>query len=183
MGELLLVGNEGAGKTLLCRQLDRCCKPLKDKRAQPPPVDAATQPSIGVELLHLVHKKKSFTVREVGGGMQPVWSRYFEGCGAVVFAVDTTSSAAAAAAAIEWYNLLASPPLKKKPMLLLLNKRDDSEALSEAMLQLALRIPECEDAASGQRNVGHLAVSALTGEGVPPLLDWMTEALTAQVRE
>ena len=176
-----MVGCEGAGKTLLCRQLERCCKPKEKKKAEPPPVNAATQPSIGVELLDLVHRKKAFSVREVGGVMQPVWPRYFEACSAVVFVADASSAAAASAAAIEYYNLLLAPALKKKPLLLLLNKQDDPQVLSEPSLQLLLRLPECEALhTSSERPLSHLPVSALTGEGVPALLDWIAEALVAK---
>ena len=176
-----MVGCEGAGKTLLCRQLERCCRPKEKKKAEAPPVNAATQPSVGVELLDLVYRRKAFSVREVGGVMQPVWPRYFEACSAVVFVADASSSAAASAAAIEWYNLLLAPALKKKPLLLLLNKQDDPQVLSEPTLQLVLRIQECEALhTSSERPLTHLPVSALTGEGFPALLDWIADALVAK---
>lgn len=177
LGEVLLLGNERAGKTLLCRQLENYCTP-RDKRTPVQPVNPLTQPSVGVELLHLEHQRKAFSVREVGGAMQPVWPLYFEGCHVVVFVVDTSSTAAVSAAAIEWYNLLSCPALKHKPLLLLLNKSDSPTALSSEMLELALRFKECEALHSSERHIGHLHVSALTGDGMLPLLDWATNAFS-----
>ena len=182
-GSVLMVGCEGSGKTLLCRQLERCTK-LGDKRAPPPPVDAVTQPSVGVEMLDLTHRRKSITVREVGGVMQPVWHRYFDACTAVVLVADCSSTAAAAAAGVEWYNLLVAASLRKKPLMLLLNKQDDPHAVSAQMLHVLLRIPECEALhSSSERRLTHLSASALTGEGIPALLDWMAECVAKAPKE
>lgn len=182
LGEVLLLGNEGAGKTLLCRQMDHYCQP-RDKKAGQTTVNATTQPSVGVEILHVNYQKKAFSVREVGGVMQPVWPRYFESCSAAVLVADTSSSGAAAAAAIEWYSLLMNPALQRKPLLLLLNKRDRPHALDEPTLQLLMRIAECEAIHGGEGRVSHLFSSALTGEGVPGLLDWMSQALLTIAKE
>lgn len=106
--------------------------------------------------------------------MQPVWPRYFEACHAVIFVADTSSAASAAAAAIEWYNLLAAPVLQKKPLMLVFNQRDRAEAIEPSELELLFRVPECEALYGGEGHLSHLYVSALTGEGVNALLDWMT---------
>ena len=100
--EILLLGCESAGKTLLCRQLERLCSAAS---ASALPLDAKTQPSIGVELLDIVYRKHNLSVREVGGAMQPVWQRYFEGCGAVVLVVDSSTAAGVGSGLIEWYEV------------------------------------------------------------------------------
>ena len=80
-GEILLLGCEGAGKTLLCRHLQR----MTSRKPPAAALDTNTQPSIGVELLDVAHARRVFSLREVGGAMQPVWPRYFDNCRMVVF--------------------------------------------------------------------------------------------------
>ena len=170
-GEVLLIGCEGAGKTLLCRQLERHCSSASTAA---PLVDARTQPSVGVELVSLLHAGMHFSLREVGGVMQPVWHRYFEGCAAVILVADSSTMAATSSAGVEWYNLLASSLLMNKPLLLLLNKQDIPTAPSRAILQILLRLPQSN---APRRNIATLVGSARTGEGIPPLLEWIRIAM------
>ena len=70
-GEILLLGCEGAGKTLLCRQLERLCS----GSGTADECNTSTVPSIGTELLTLRRGKRAAAVREVGGAMRAVWAR------------------------------------------------------------------------------------------------------------
>ena len=94
-GEVLLLGCEQAGKTLLSRHLQVLAA------ATEKPLNTQTQPTIGVELAHLAHKRKAFSLREVGGTMMPVWPSYYDGCRAVVFVADSSSATAAGGAVVE----------------------------------------------------------------------------------
>ena len=172
-GEVLLVGCEGSGKTLLARHLQRMCD--KDVDAG---LDVRTKPSVGTELSHLAHKRRAFTLREVGGIMLPLWPRYFDACNALVFVADTSDAAASGGAVIEWYNLLADARLQSKPALLLFNQRDRAQALPDVTLRVLFRLSELESVGrerERQRAVTVLPVSALTGEGLPAVLDWITK--------
>ena len=171
-GEVLLLGCEGAGKTLLCRHLAR----VTARRPPAAPLNAATQPSIGVELLDVGHAKRAFSVREVGGSMQPVWPRYFEGCKLLVFVADTSSARAAGDAVVEWHALLAAEALRDTPALLLLNKRDLAGALPPPTLQALFRTAEFA-AAHPKRDVGSIELSALSGDGLSELLEWIVRRL------
>lgn len=170
---VLLLGCEGAGKTLLCRQIERLCSSASERA---PPVDARTQPSVGVELLEAVHCKWRLFIREVGGAMQPVWHRYFDGCDAVVLVVDTSSAAVANSGLVEWYGLLSAAALLQKPALLLLNKQDDARALSGPALQHLFRLSDVEASCDGRR-LAALPVSGLTGQGLAAALDWLVNEL------
>ena len=163
-GEVLLIGVEGAGKTLLCRHIDKISK------GSSAPLQAATQPSIGVEKLEVQHHSRFFTVREVGGIMQPVWHRYFEACAAVILVADASSIEGAAGAAVELSNLLRTEALGQKPVLLLINKRDTRSAPPELSIRMLMGLPALERAAGARLCV--VPGSALTGDGLTKVLDW-----------
>jgi hypothetical protein len=171
-GEVLMVGCEGSGKTLLCRQLERVA--TGDMSA----LKTTTQPSVGVEMLHLSHGGQAFAVREVGGVMQPVWHRYFEACAAVVLVADAATAEGAASAAVELAEVLCAGTLRGRQVLLLLNKRDAGDAMPEASLQLLLELPQLRAAAGDRLHV--LSISALTGEGVAEVLAWCAERCREQ---
>ena len=168
-GEVLLVGCEGSGKTLLSRHLQKLCSTSANAE-----LNTHTRPSIGTEIAHLTHLRRAFSLREVGGVMLPLWPRYFDACKAFVFVADSSNTAATGSAVIEWYNLLAANGLRAKPGLLLLNKRDDSEALPDGTLNMLFRMSDL--ARAGQERVLRvLPVSAMTGEGLSAVLDWMAQ--------
>ena len=168
-GEVLLLGCEGSGKTMLSRHLQKLCD--KDPTHE---LNTHTKPSVGVELAHLTHSRRAFALREVGGVMMPLWPRYFEGCRVVVFVADTSDTAASGSAVVEWYNLLADAQLHSKPALLLFNKRDSAQALPDLTLRTLFRLSELVSAGQ-ERAITVLPVSALTGEGLPAVLDWIAQ--------
>tara|TARA_B110001452_G_scaffold260347_1_gene257753 strand:+ start:73 stop:651 length:579 start_codon:yes stop_codon:yes gene_type:complete len=172
-GEVLLLGCEQSGKTLLSRHL----QVLAAASSKAPPLNAKTQPTIGTEIAHLAHKHKAFTLREVGGSMMPVWPRFFEACRAVVFVADSSSEVASGSPVVEWHNLLAAPPLQSKPALLIFNKRDSEHALPDLTLRTQFRMSEL-DMSGKDRAITVLPVSALTGDGLAAVLDWIAEHLT-----
>lgn len=165
-GEILLLGIESAGKTLLCKHLEH--KSIKQKVEQP--FAATTQPSIGVEMVEVANLRRNhrFTVREVGGVMQPVWHRYYDACSACVFVADSASADAAAGAVVELCGVLNQLPSEKR-VVLFLNKRDAAGALPQETTRLVFGLDELEAVASGRLQV--LMGSALTGDGLDELLD------------
>ena len=75
---------------------------------------------------------------------------------------------------IEWYNLLADARLQSKPALLLFNQRDRAQALPDMTLRMLFRLSELESIGR-ERAVTVLPVSALTGEGLSAVLDWIVK--------
>lgn len=171
-GEVLLLGCQGAGKTLLCRHLH-----LMADGGVPSQLSPTTQPTIGVELLEVAHRATAFTLREVGGSMRAVWPRYFDACAGVVVVVDSSTADAAAAGAAAFSELLGAEPLRAKPVLLLFSQGDVPGALPDAELRRIARLEELQAAHGGARSVSAAAASALTGEGLVGLLDWCVEHL------
>ena len=168
-GEILLLGCEGAGKTLLCRQLERLCA----GNGTADECNTSTVPSIGTELLTLRCGKRAAAVREVGGAMRAVWGRYYSACAACAFVADVSNLASAGSAVVEWYALLSEPSLGGKPLLLILNQVDRNGALTMATLRQLFRLAECTEAEGGRVKV--VAVSARTCEGVTAVRNWLMD--------
>ena len=168
-GEILLLGCEGAGKTLLCRQLERLCS----GSGTADECNTSTVPSIGTELLTLRRGKRAAAVREVGGAMRAVWARYCAACAACAFVADVSNLASAGSAVVEWYALLSEPSLGGKPLLLVLNQVDREGALTMTTLRQLFRLAECTEAEAGRVTV--VAASARTGEGVAAVRNWVMD--------
>jgi signal recognition particle receptor subunit beta len=176
-GEIVLVGVESSGKTLLCRHLERMCASnnAKNKKAAAavPELNVKTQPSIGVELLELAHGGRILPLREVGGSMQPVWHKYIASAAAVVLVADTTSADGAAGAVVELCDVLRQAVATR--VLLFLNKRETTGRLPEETVRRLFDLDALEDVKDGQLKV--LWGSALSGEGLTEVLDWCCTSL------
>ena len=189
-GEVVLLGVDYSGKTLLCRHLEKNCAvappapPAKGKKKaavaaapEPPTLNTSTQPSIGTELLQLTHRGRGMPLREVGGSMQPLWQKYIANAAAVVFVADTSSAEGAGGAVVELCDVLRQTR-GHCHVLLLLNKRDAISALPEDTVRLLFDLDALEAASDGELQVQW--GSALTGDGVPAVLEWCFEALTTR---
>jgi GTPase SAR1 family protein len=168
-GKGLVIGCTGAGKTVLMRQLEAA----SFGRAAGALVGRSPQPTVGTELLELKHPLCSFSLREMGGAMLPLWPRYFAACRILIFVADTSSAEATGAAVVEWYNALDAGALAGKPMLLILNQRDREGALSEEMVRHLFRFSELETTG---RQFAVRWTSAVTGDGVREVLQWCAGA-------
>ncbi|KAL6756130.1 ADP-ribosylation factor family-domain-containing protein [Haematococcus lacustris] len=178
--ELLILGLEGSGKSLLVRRLQGLHGVTPPGR-QP----AETMPTMGTEVTTISTGTKAtgrkLRLRELGGSMSPIWPDYFSACRAVIFVVDLADAANLAPAAVELYELLQHPDLKMKPLLLVFNKCDAPATVSQSDLELVLSLSDLQRVLKSQLNV--MEVSAVTGHGVPAMLDWMvkTGAVTGAV--
>lgn len=164
-----MIGCIGAGKTMLMRQLEAACF----GKAAGALSGHSPQPTVGTELLELRHPLCSFSLREMGGAMLPLWPRYFEVCRILIFVADTSSCEATSAAVVEWYSALAAGALAGKPMLLVLNQRDREGAIPEEMVRHLFRLTELEAAG---RKFAVCWTSAATGCGVDAVLEWCADA-------
>lgn len=174
-GEVVLLGVESSGKTLLCRHLERVCASQggKGKAAATPPLSTVTQPSVGIEQLEVTHGSRVIALREVGGNMQPLWQRYISTAAAVLFVADTACAEGAASAVVELLDVLRQA--KNTRVLLLLNKRELPTALPEETVRLLFDLDALEDACDGQLKV--IWGSALVGDVLPGILAWCADSL------
>ncbi|GMF65189.1 unnamed protein product [Phytophthora lilii] len=202
----LVLGLDGAGKTLLLRQLtaqlvrkqktvlerivafaSNPCGGNNDDREgggygskdADYAVDANTQPSVGVEHWTLpLDGGKICTLREVGGQLLPMWPSYYESCHFWLFLVDASNATQLAAAAIEFFSVLSVDEMRRKPKLLVINQIDAGFVVDDTMLQTYL----CFDRLLAEPDSGPVQIvkaSALTGENVELILKWLGQAVSS----
>ncbi|CEG39408.1 GTP-binding ADP-ribosylation factor-like protein ARL1 [Plasmopara halstedii] len=187
----LVLGLNGAGKTLLLRQLiaqnlkkqktimQRIIKFMMsshDKEDEykdfPCLINSNTQPSIGVEHWSLKLKKNKCMLREVGGQLVSMWPVYFESCHFWFFLIDASNPTQLADAAVEFYSILNVDEMRHKPKLLVINHIDASSLVNDEVLQTHL----CLDRLVIDQDYGPIQiikVSALTGENVGNIFKWL----------
>ena len=78
MTEVLLIGGNSSGKSLLVQRLQALCT------ASPAPFSTETLPTTGVRLSELPVAGGHVTLREVGSAMRPTWPAYYGGAAGVV---------------------------------------------------------------------------------------------------
>lgn len=172
---VLVIGGEGAGKTLLLRQLANHAK-----RGKPEAIETTgTVPSIGTELMQMSMGRRTFVCREMGGSMIPVWPRFFAECSMVLFVVDSSSEAQLASATVELLTALHAPTLSGKPFALLFNKCDAAVQIPQSTLEEVMRV---DDIVASQESLNRPTVcircSATTADGIVDICAW----LVAQAR-
>ena len=89
--EVLFLGLEGSGKTLLARRLQSLlgeASSARGKRSgglrEPPEISTEVVPTIGVDVATVKHKRRNLRLREVGGAMRPLWPTYLSSCSALL---------------------------------------------------------------------------------------------------
>lgn len=100
---ILCLGPTGSGKTLLLKKLQNVYS-----------VDNTTTsvPTVGMHMFTIKNENEAICIREVGGSMAPLWSRYFEGVKKVIYVVDTSNLCQISAAGVLLYTILAHPLFK-----------------------------------------------------------------------
>jgi len=160
--KVVLVGLANAGKTTILYKLQLGTVVM-------------AHPTIGSNVEEVKHGNVHLQVWDLGGqeSIRPSWSTYFASAQGVVFVVDSSDSNSALLAKMELFNLLLDDNLRGVPVLVLANKQDlptasEPQEVSELMNLTTIRDHEW-----------HLQpCSAITGEGLPQGLDWLTDKLT-----
>lgn len=160
--EVLVMGPQGSGKTVLCRRMKQACK----VRAPDDILD--TMPTLGVELDDVMYNKCNLVLREVGGSFVQVWKNFYADCGAWLFVLDLSDHARLGEAAVELINVARDNEMKGKPVLLVLNKTDADATIRRHELDSIMRLSELRDSMPKLQVV---EASGLKGSGVTEILN------------
>ncbi|XP_076866186.1 ADP-ribosylation factor-like protein 16 [Brachyhypopomus gauderio] len=167
----LLLGATGVGKTLLLKRLQKLCQrdaPANVADLGEPP---ATLPTVGTNLTDLRLRKRTVTVREVGGCMGPIWPSYYGDCTAVIYMVDSANTTQISASCVQLLSVLAAEPLRTASVLVLFNKSDLPCTMSHVEMKSLFRMDDI--IASAPQPITTLRLSARSGEGLGEVLAWL----------
>ncbi|CAH0392028.1 unnamed protein product [Bemisia tabaci] len=169
----LCLGPTGSGKTALLKKLSG----NKDTDEY-----SSTVPTVGTSLTTIkIKEQQKIIIRELGGEMAPLWHQYYDGINKIIYVVDASNLCQISAAGVLLYDLLAQPKLQKAKILLVLAKMDVSyrQMRNEALLMLQIKRLEKEI----PQTITILETSAVTGEGMEPMLEWLQSNVTVTFKE
>ncbi|OQR83733.1 hypothetical protein ACHHYP_14343, partial [Achlya hypogyna] len=191
-GTVLLLGMDGAGKTVLLRRMLALCQEEKpkysalsrlflrqrDSRATSESTLLVTTPTTGIEEESMVYCGGAFTVKEVGAPMLSMWKAYFAQCDQFIFVIDLANAPQIASAAMELFAILHDPTMALKPGCIVLNKMDSVMAVPTSLLRSLLSL----DQLANLSTIEIIRASALTGENVATVLQWISGRARNNVR-
>ncbi|KAL7301562.1 hypothetical protein TKK_0005991 [Trichogramma kaykai] len=166
----ICLGPLDSGKTLLMKR-------LADEE-----IDEATvtEKTLNVETYRVLSPNCKFDIliRECGGTMAPRWKEYLPNVQKIIFVIDASNLCQISAAGVLLYTLLTDPSLQKVRFALVLTKMDWSyrQMRNEALLMLQFTRLKKEV----KQEIQVLEVSALTGDGVDKLKEWIFDPVTLE---
>ncbi|GAX82857.1 hypothetical protein CEUSTIGMA_g10283.t1 [Chlamydomonas eustigma] len=192
--DVLIVGLEGSGKSLLCRRLQTVGHDIINKKVGNFSSDfsAYTVTTNGIQLTEVPCQApngatklpfNSLILREVGGQMSPLWPQYFEDCRMAIFVVDAADAGAITPAVVELFEMLQHPKMKNKPVCTILNKQDQALVLSRQEIELVMHLADLERVhvagfmtleLSSIPNSGR-ADGTIVRDSIVTLLEWMVD--------
>ena len=106
----LCLGPTGSGKTLLL------------KRLQDEEVDETSTsiPTIGTNIFTIKCENILVEIREVGGTIAPLWSKYYNSADKILYVVDASNLCQISAAGVLLYSILTDPRCKNSRVSLLI---------------------------------------------------------------
>lgn len=174
--QLLVLGPEGVGKTVMLKRLQTLTAQQNLAQAQQKEdfgEAPSTIPTIGVNLVTVTHNKRKYTFRELGGAMGPIWSNYFKDAGFLVYVIDTAKRTQVASTCIQLLEVLASKETHEMPVLLIFNKIDSPDCMSMSEISTLIRLPDI--VANARQDITVLECSFREGTGLHEILKWLQE--------
>lgn len=174
--QLLVLGPEGVGKTVMLKRLQMLTAQQNLAQAQHKQdlgETPSTIPTIGVNLVTVTYVRKKYTFRELGGAMGPIWSNYFKDASHLVYIIDTANQTQVASSCIQLLEVLASKQTQHMPVLLIFNKIDSPDRLSVSEISALIRLREIS--ANARQDITVLECSFREGTGLNQILKWLQE--------
>jgi GTPase SAR1 family protein len=159
MVELLVLGPEGSGKTLLIRKFKQLCTQGDEEGDQ----SESTIPTVGVDISSVDVNGISLDIREIGATMASKWESYYLDCSALVFVIDVSDLGALPSDLVLLHEVLSNRlSLLNKPFAILFNKIDIvSDPSTIAVFYNVLRIEDLQNENCDALNIVLLSGSSL----------------------
>lgn len=174
--QLLVLGPEGGGKTVMLKRLQTLTAQQNLAQAQQKQQlgeAPSTIPTIGVNLVTVTHNRKKYTFRELGGAMGPIWNNYFKEATSLVYVIDIANQTQVASACIQLLEVLSSKQTQDMPVLLIFNKIDSQDCMSMSEISAIIRLREVQ--ANARQDITVLECSFREGTGLDLILKWLQE--------
>ena len=161
--QVILVGLDNAGKTsvLYRMQLGQVL---------------STMPTIGFSNERLTYGDMKIHALDIGGQttLRQFWNSYYKHTDVVLFVVDGTDTDRMATCRNELMQLVSDPALANSTIAILVNKCDAAhyQPIQETKQMLSVGTIK-------QKHCRVFETSALTGDGLSGVLDWITERMRA----
>lgn len=171
--QLLVLGPEGVGKTVMLKRLKTLQNLAQAQQKQELGEAPSTVPTIGVNLVTLTHHRKKYTFRELGGAMGPIWNNYFKEAACLVYVIDMANQTQIASACIQLLEVLSSKQTQEMAVLLIFNKIDSPDCMSMSEISAIMRLREV--LANARQDITVLECSFREGTGLDRILKWLQE--------
>ena len=100
-----------------------------------------TVPTVGLNIEHIIYKRYSLTLWDVGGQATKLWKHYFDHINGIIFVIDSTDEDKLFFARDELQKILRDDGLTGVPILMYYNKRDlEDKCKSKEELNARLEI-------------------------------------------
>ena len=179
MLEVLVLGAEGSGKSLLIRKLQQLySNNVEGDEDQ----SESTIPTVGVDISTFRMNDIEFSVREIGATMASKWNSYIPDCIALLFVIDVSDLGMLASNLVLLYEVLANRHhFRDKPFAILFNKLDlVCDPTSIAVVYNTLRIGDLIEDEDDLTTV-LLSGSSLSKESAPSCVyKWIKSFLDNQ---
>ncbi|KAG2386895.1 hypothetical protein C9374_001930 [Naegleria lovaniensis] len=133
-----------------------------------------TQPTIGSNVEEVNYKNIKMQMWDLGGqeSLRATWQIYFSNSQGIILVVDSTDRQRISIVKEELFRILECMELKGASILVFANKQDVKGAMSATEVSKALNLQAIKS------HDWHIqACSALTGDGLMPGMDWLTERI------
>lgn len=170
--QVLVLGAEGSGKTLLLKRIQSAIENGTDKKDDFEAVPS-TVSTIGTNIASVTMNKKKINIRELGGAMAPIWKNFYDDSNAVIFLIDISNSFQVASSTVLFLDVLSSRNLSDLPILLLLNKTDLDSSLTIQEIKFILRLNDLKKHATKKLKV--IECSLKSGTGIEEIKDWLQQ--------
>ncbi len=160
---ILMLGLDNAGKTTIL---------YKMKLGEV----VVSIPTIGFNCETVDFKNINFTVWDVGGQdrIRKLWKYYYQGCGALVFVIDSNDRDRISEACETLHGLLDQDEFEQVPVLVYANKQDMAYGMTmneiKDEIKMDLYYPKRKWLIQGS--------CATSGEGIYEVLEWLAKVLS-----
>uniref|UniRef100_A0A7M5VA50 ADP-ribosylation factor-like protein 6 n=2 Tax=Clytia hemisphaerica TaxID=252671 RepID=A0A7M5VA50_9CNID len=167
---IICLGLDNSGKTTIINK-------LKPEKAQSTDI----VPTVGFTVEKVMANGLNFTVFDMSGQgrYRNLWEHYFQDAQAIIFVIDSSDNLRIVVAKEEFDMLIQHPMIKSRriPVLFFANKMDIRNALTPVQISNLLKLDEMRD------KPWHICASnALTGEGLPEGVEWLTDQMNEAMK-